>query len=147
MSIDVENRLAIESACTRVVHQYAYMVDFRDYDGFADLFTEKCVFDVNGQTASSREEMRVGVARTPADLLRRHVTTNILIDVIDENSAHGVAYFTVYRARLDKDQSVLPALRPAVVGHYKDKFVKTAEGWKFAERIGVFDMMDPELNP
>ncbi len=140
--MDTAERLAIEMACIRVVNEYAYLVDFRDYDRFADLFAEECVFDVGGQTVSSREEMRIGVKKTPVDPLRRHVTTNILIDVIDENSASGVAYFTVYRAKSDDGTDQTPASMPAVVGHYRDKFVRTADGWKFAERIGVFDMID-----
>ena len=144
--MDATERLAIESACTRLVHEYAYLVDFREYDRFADLFVEDCLFDVAGQSVSSREEMRAAVQRRPANRIWRHVTTNVLINVVDEDSATGVGYFTVYRAWVDEGTHAIPTLRPAVVGHYRDKYVRVAGGWKFAERIGVFDMMDRELN-
>ncbi len=144
MNLNDLDRLLIEAECTRVVNQYANLIDFCRYDEFADLFAVHCYFHVTGDPLTSREQIRDRVYNRPKEQLLRHVTTNIVIDVLDERSASGIAYFTVYRASTSEGPSEVLNFRPASVGHYKDKFVKTTEGWKFAERIGHFDMIDLE---
>ena len=59
-------------------------------------------------------------------------TTNILIDVVDENHAKGRAYYTFYYDGEGRDPALLTG--PMAVGQYRDEFIRTAEGWKFSHR-------------
>lgn len=54
--------------------------------------------------------------------------------MIDENNATGVVYLTLYRHDDPDDAAVRPAEAPAIVGEYRDRFVRTPEGWRFARR-------------
>ena len=70
--------------------------------------------------------------------ISRHVCCNLLIDVIDENSATGVVYLTLYRHDGEAGRRSAPSDVPEVVGEYRDQFVRTAEGWRFKRRdVGV----------
>ena len=75
----------------------------------------------------------------PDGLRSRHVLTNIHINVIDENTAEGISYLTLYRHEGDdqtgEDEGPREISGPAGIGHYADKFVRTDEGWRFAGRI------------
>jgi len=135
-------RLEIEHACTRCAIDYSHKVDFGDFEGFANLFAENGVLSVGSLHLDSRANIGKAMSQRPAEILSRHVITNIAINVIDEEAAVGMAYFMLYRTIVgnENDPTAVPPV--AVVGHYKDKFEKTTDGWKFAERIGVFDMID-----
>ena len=66
--------------------------------------------------------------------MSRHVCTNLLIDVIDENNATGVVYVTLFRHDGDPARRVSYRGLPDVIGEYRDSFVRTAEGWRFKRR-------------
>ncbi len=140
--MDCLSRLEIEQACGRCVVDYTHCIDFGDHDGFATLFAEDATLHVGRAASNSQAEIRKSLVRRPKDLFSRHVASNIAIDVIDENNATGVSYMTLYRSIPSKD--INPNMLPLVagVGVYRDKFTNTATGWKFAERIGTFDLVD-----
>ena len=75
----------------------------------------------------------------PDGLRSRHVLTNIHINVIDENTAEGISYLTLYRHVSDpetgEDEGPREISGPAAVGHYSDKFIRTEKGWRFAGRV------------
>jgi hypothetical protein len=54
--------------------------------------------------------------------------------VIDEHSAEGVVYLTLYRHDGDPGDLPRPLDGPLVVGRYHDAFTRTDEGWRFASR-------------
>jgi len=126
----------IERACERLSIAYAYHVDFGDYDAFADLFAIDGVLEA-GRPSNGREALRTGIKKSRSPLLRsRHVLTNVRIEVVDADHATGVTYLSLYRWVCDEAQpdGPLPLAGPAGVGHYQDRFVRTAEGWRFAHR-------------
>ena len=133
LSQDVRSR--IELACRRLSIAYARGIDFRDYDGTADLFTEDGELDA-GVPLRGREKIRRALLRRPDELRSRHVLSNIFIDVVDEASARGVSYLTLYRHTGEESLQAAPIelAGPAAVGHYEDTFTRTAEGWRIARR-------------
>ena len=143
--MDFTTRLEIEHACARCAIDYTHKVDFGDFEEFSNLFIENGVLSVGPLHLDSRAKILEAMSQRPPGMMSRHVTSNIAIDVIDEETAVGMAYFSLYRTMVnDENGEDSPAPLPpvAIVGHYRDKFAKTADGWKFAERIGVFDMID-----
>ena len=62
-------------------------------------------------------------ARPPR--VTRHVCSNVVIDVESEDAARGVSAMLLFTG----------AAEP-LVGSFHDRFVLTADGWRFAERRG-----------
>jgi uncharacterized protein (TIGR02246 family) len=135
--MDDLQKLLIERACERLVTEYCHYVDHGEAARIADLFTEDGVWTGGQVVMKGREQLAAGFAQRQANAERmsRHVCQNFLCRVLDENTAEGVVYLTLYRHDGD------PARRfsslqgqPELVGEYRDRFVRTSEGWRIAER-------------
>src|SRR5262245_44916125 len=133
--MDPIQRIAIERECEQLMIAYARGIDFRDYDNVASLFTEDGVLDI-GNPLEGRAAIAQALTRRPYELRSRHVLTNLFVDVVDPDTARGICYLTLYRhvgpESLQRDPVELD--RPAAVGHYQDRFVRTPDGFRIAHR-------------
>jgi hypothetical protein len=137
--MDDLNRLLIERACERLVTQYCHFVDHGEAERISELFTGDGVWSSPENTMTGRDAIRAGFAARQKNTKRmsRHVCSNLLIDVEDETTARGVVYLTLYRHDGEPGRRTSPSAVPAIVGEYRDTFVKTAEGWRFQRRDTV----------
>lgn len=132
-------RLLIERACERLVTDYARFVDFGEASRIADLFTADGVWETEGVRMDGRDAIRAGFGRREQVTRRvsRHVCTNVAIDVLSGDEARGLAYLVNFRFdRREGDDPAMPAPagHPKYVGEYHDRFVRTPDGWRFAQR-------------
>ena len=129
------DRDEIERDCQRLSIAYARAIDFRDYDAFVELFAEDAVLDA-GALLEGKAAIRESLQKRPDELRSRHVLTNIFIDPVDANTARGISYLSLYRHVGAESLAAGPAPfdGPAAVGHYEDRYTRTAEGWRFARR-------------
>lgn len=134
--MDALERLLIERECERLVTAYCHYVDHGEAGRIAGLFTEDGVWKSPEVTMKGREELVRGFGRRQAQTQRmsRHVCNNLQLEVQDESTARGVVYLTLYRSDGEEGRRVSPLEQPDVVGEYRDRFVRTEEGWRFAER-------------
>lgn len=138
--MDAIERLLIERACERLVSQFCHYVDHGEAQRIADLFSEDGVWSVPGiSTLTGQAELRAGLGERQAlhSRVARHVCANVLIDVLDADTAEGVAYVTNYRHERGRDESdteIAPVEHPLMIGEYRDRFVRTPEGWRIARR-------------
>ena len=147
--MDDGTRDKIERACERLSRLYSQHVDFGDYDAFVDLFAEDGVLNT-GAELNGREAIRKAMTNRPDALRSRHVVTNHVVEVIDEDHAEGITYLSLYRLITEdaKDPlKVLPLEGPAAIGHYTDKYVRTPDGWRFASRVLSFAFRDRRAFP
>ena len=146
--MDLEQRTLIEQACTRLCHEYARAIDFRDYDNFPLLFTDDAVLNV-GKPLEGRAAILASVMRRPDELRSRHVISNITIDVLNPDQARGTAYLTLYRylgkAALQRDP--IPFDGPAAIGHYEDRYQRSAGSWLFQRRTLFLAFRNSDLLP
>lgn len=138
--MDAIERMLIERACERLVVQFCHYVDHGEAQRIADLFSEDGVWSVPGiSTLTGQAELRAGLGERQAKQSRvaRHVCSNVLIDVLDEDTAEGVAYVANYRhdrGPEENDTDLAPVDHPLMIGEYRDRFVRTPEGWRIARR-------------
>ena len=117
--------------------EFTDAVMMRDYDRLASLFTADGVVripDVNAE-AVSREEIRAGVERLQ-DLWDYFVqTTHPGTIVLEGDRAAGRAYISelghLRNGRSQLNYSV-----------YHDRYQRTLDGWKFAERVYEIRYLD-----
>ncbi len=127
MGLTDDERRAIEWDCARLVSLYARLNDEGRWGEVAALYAEDGVMTRPTAPAlpiAGRAAIRAAFEARPPRTTR-HVCSNIVVDVIDADHATGsnvMLLFTAYG--------------PPLVGNFDDRFVRTAAGWRFAERRG-----------
>lgn len=141
IGIDALERLQIERACERLVTRYCHYVDHGEAARIADLFAENGVFTAPGVvTLAGRDELRAGLGRRQEQSTTRtsrHVCNNLLVTVEDPDNASGTVYVTLYRHDRGEEEdadATAPLGLPLMLGEYRDRFVRTDEGWRIAHR-------------
>ena len=136
-----DERRAIEADCERLIKRYVNLNDAQDWPAVAALYTEDAVFrrPSGGDPIEGREAMLASfLARPPRT--QRHVIANVVVEVEDADHARSFCAILLYQGDPARDGE-LPALsaNSPLVGWFRDKLVRTPEGWRFAERIGALD--------
>jgi hypothetical protein len=134
--MDALERLQIERECERLVTRYCHYVDHGAASRVADLFATDGVWRAGPVLMEGMDQLRKGFAAREANVARasRHVCNNLLLDVIDADHACGTVYLTLYRHDGEPGRTESPLNGPQMVGEYRDRFVRTPEGWRFEER-------------
>jgi 3-phenylpropionate/cinnamic acid dioxygenase small subunit len=128
----------------QLVARYNQGIDLGDYDQFVSTFTEDGSFQVLGLA----DDVPVDGRHQGHDALRdlaavhygnfqgraRHWATNLLIEG-DGDEATMQCYLNGFRAGQGESAML------ASTGIYRDKLRRTADGWRFMERVVT---MDPE---
>ncbi len=125
-----------------LLYLYAERIDAGNLEGVAEMFSnaeilaldlENGVCGYDEVLAMYQNSTRIyEKTRTPCT---KHVTTNAIIEVDEENNiAAARSYFTVFQALDD-----FP-LQPIIAGRYHDRFERVGGKWRFKER-----KMLPEL--
>jgi hypothetical protein len=137
-------RIEIERACERLVLVYSRALDLGDLDAAADCFAENGSFArpmAPDQVITGREAIRASLHTRPKTLLTRHLSTNIVIDVHDRESASGLSYLTMISTTPPEDaKPPFVSAGPLWFGEMRERFVLEAGQWKFLERRGVIAM-------
>jgi len=137
-----EERQGIEWACTRLINLYTLLNDANDWEAVASLYTP----DGSMARPSAPDKPIIGRGAILAAFLgrparaARHVVSNVVVDVHSETEASAYSVLTLFQGQ-DNPDGGLPIRDPKgpLVGYYKDRLVRTDEGWRFAERIGGLD--------
>lgn len=127
------DKLAIEQACARLVTAFHVHIDAFEHDAVLNLFAEDAVW-VHPMMGTLRghgpmKQYLDSKSRKPAAM---HITTNILIEVVDDTHAKGRAYYTLYYD--GEGRNPAPITGPMAIGQYVDEFVRTDAGWRFSYR-------------
>ena len=118
-------------ALERLVIEAAWRVDQGRSGTLHELFTEDGVLVLGNSVLSGHEAIRtwgrqLEEARTYKCI--RHVAGNMRFVVVEEGEAEGVTILTVFMD--DENHNAVPW----VVGEDHDRFVRTAQGWRFKSR-------------
>ena len=124
-----EARRAAEWDCTRLINLYATLNDRARWRELAALYTPDG--RMTRPTAPDapvvgRDAILAAFEARPARTTR-HICSNIVIDVTSETEAVGSSAMLLFTA----------ADTPPLIGGFEDRFVRTEEGWRFAERRGT----------
>ncbi|WP_227698612.1 nuclear transport factor 2 family protein [Sphingomonas hengshuiensis] len=121
-------RRAIEQDCARLIARYANLNDAGKWEAVAALYAPDGRMSrptapddwIEGRAAI----LAAFTARPPRTT--RHICSNIVIDVTGPDQAEGESAMLLFTGE-----------GPPKVGSFHDRFVLTADGWRFAERRGT----------
>lgn len=132
----MSSRIEDEAACAALTVAFAYYADRRMYREVADLFSQDGKFKRPGLEVQGRTDLFDTMALRPAGIEARHFCAAPMFLSVSEAAIEAVTYFTMYVA--EAVETGLPVLGPpAVVGEYRDTFVRTGEGWRIGSRESV----------
>jgi hypothetical protein len=140
--VSPDERRAIEVDVERLIKLYVNLNDAQDWQAVADLYTDDARFarpSKPGEFIEGREAILASfLARPPR--AQRHVIANIVVDVDSATTARGLSVIVLYQG-----DAAAPGTLPAMsadsplIGTFSDRLVLTADGWRFAERVGGLD--------
>jgi hypothetical protein len=122
----------IERECARLVLRYAALIDSEDPTPAADLFSLDGEWASASSRIAGREAIREFLGNRP-QMVKQHFFTNTLIEATTDTTATGFTAVLLFSA-----ESPLPTGNHAysvVVGHYRDNFISTTNGWRFSRRF------------
>lgn len=123
-----DERRAIEWQCARLISLYTNLNDAADWEAVANLYAVDGVMarpTAPDTLISGRTAILAAFRARPARKTR-HICANVVIDVESPVAARGESAMVLFTG------SGAP-----VVGSFRDRFVLTADGWRFAERRGM----------
>ncbi len=122
-----DERRAIEADCTRLIALYANLNDAGRWEELAALYTEDGTMTrPTAPDAPIRGRAAILAAfqgRPPRKT--RHLCSNVVIEVLGPDEARGESAMVLFQ----------PDTAP-LAGSFHDRFVRTPQGWRFAERRG-----------
>lgn len=120
----------IESACERLIRQFAFLNDAHDHDALAAMFVSGGSFARPSDPDNpviGREEIRAFFRDRPKRRTR-HVISNTVVEVESQNLARARSYVVLYSG--GRGENVL-------VGDFHDVFRREETGeWRFQSRRG-----------
>ena len=130
------DRLLAEQEISRLITQFALLNDAGDWAAVAQTFTAegKFIRPAGGDAITGREAIRASLESRPP---RKscHLITNIVVDVSSPEEAGARCSMLLVAA----PAGALDPASPALIGGFRDKLVRTPDGWRFAERTGFLD--------
>lgn len=136
-----QERRAIEQDCERLIKLYVNFNDAQDWEAVAALYTEDARFarpSKPDEFVHGRAAILAGFTARPPRA-QRHVIANTVVEVEDADHARAFSVIVLYQGN-PAPAGELPAISgPPLIGTFTDKLVRTAEGWRFAERVGGLD--------
>ena len=93
---------------------------------------------------NGRAEILNWIKVYPRNRLARHCSTNQIVDVIDADNAVGNSYAMVFRQYDPVEGVPFGNVTPRSLSDYKDKFRRTEDGWRIAERQYQYGVLKEE---
>ena len=132
-----ETEQGIEWDVQKTLRQYYHYVDQREYEKATALFTPDVDWEVMGLRVGSHEDMLEALQKSLGSDTIRHVLTNTVVTVIDEDHATARSYNTLYYtagARIEDQDGPLEFEGPHRTHDAYAELVRTADGWRIAKR-------------
>jgi hypothetical protein len=126
-------RLQIEHACARLVIEANRCLDEFDHERLLALYLPDAVVESPLGLMRGHAELARWYASRERGAAIRHVISNVLIEVEDADHASGTAYYSFFHAPAGAP-SPAPIAGAKAIGVHRDRFARTAAGWRFAHR-------------
>ena len=138
-------QLADIEACRALIVEFAARIDSGQADTLGELLTADASFarpTMPDKVIDGREAILAAFAARPKHLVSQHLNLNIRIRLTGPDSAEGHSVVMLFLGNT-ADELVPGKGRPAgspLIGTWTDRFVRTAEGWRFKDRRGAATM-------
>ena len=126
MALDTADKFAIQE----LIHRYCHIADYGPPEAMRELFTADGVFEAPARGFNFRGVdalIEFFHSRRDAPSVGRHIISNTVIEG-GGNEAQAISYLVVVSA--EGSPRSIP-----LFGRYKDRLLRTANGWRFTHRL------------
>lgn len=137
--MDRNQERGIEWDCQKVLRQYYHYVDHHEYDDAVRLFTDDATWKVMGLDLKGREEILEALHGGLGNDTIRHVLTNVIVNVLDEENAESWSYNAIYYSREGRIEERDAPLKFEGPHRFSDGFARMERvngEWQIAAREG-----------
>ena len=138
------HRLLARQACLDLVLRAAACADASDAQALAQLFAEDGQLQrPSGEPLHGRAAIAAAYARRPAGRMTRHLVTNTLFDLVDEDRASARSQVLLWSCDAAAEPGAHGRVADArqLMGEFDDSFVRAADGrWRIRRREARFVM-------
>jgi hypothetical protein len=135
--MDRDAERAIEWECQKIMRRYYYHVDRREFEKAAVLFTEDVDWLSHGVKLDGRDELVKALYASLEEGTIRHVLTNSVTTVADEDHAicrsYNTLYYTADTEYQEGDKPVAMEGPHRLLDSYAE-LTRTSEGWRISKR-------------
>jgi 3-phenylpropionate/cinnamic acid dioxygenase small subunit len=128
---DIADRFAIRELTAR----YNDAIDDGRLDDYLACFTPDGVFEIDG-LGRGQGPAQIRPMVEPISPIAVHLTLDAVVDVDGDTATQRCRFLLGRRAPDRSDFSIVTS------GRYRDRLVRTPDGWRFVERHAAFDI-DP----
>lgn len=135
--MDLEQIGLVETQCAKVLMQCRRYADQQEFEKAAALFTTDVIFKSGDDEPLVGREANIEAmyANIGKGVFMRCLITNIIVTVADDDHATATSYWLIYRhKRDDVINGKVTAAEPTNYCESEDKFIRTEEGWRIAQR-------------
>jgi ketosteroid isomerase-like protein len=133
--------LDAQRACEALAIEYAEIVDAQDYERLREIFTEDAILirrSIAQEAVRGLDNIIASFTSRPRNRLTYHIMSNIRVRVETPETASGTCRVLLFTSDTSEPQTaegrkVAPR---QMMGTYHDRYVRTKDGWRFAERRG-----------
>lgn len=135
-------------ACRELIEQSVRHVDDGDAEAFSRLFTEDAVLvRPSGAVLHGREAIRLSYAARPADRITRHLVTNVVVAVEEQDRARARSSVLLWTGSVGTPATAFgrPADARQLVGEFDDQLLRMPDGaWRLQRREARFVLHTPD---
>lgn len=133
--------LEAKDAIRELMARYAQALDAGRFDTVAALFTSDGEWTTDYGTARGRDAIEALLLSTVPlkgeGPQRKHFITNSIVSVDDVAPGGGASAVSDYFIIRESETGLIPVMG----GTYRDRFVHTAEGWRFSRKELIHDIV------
>lgn len=122
-----------ESACSRLIVDFANSLDQKDYPQVLKLFTEDATLDRAGLVMRGIDEIRNFLEARPAHAVTRHLCTNIRVHPQGHDAAEGSCYLQFFQSANEEGHPLPVQVAATAVADYFVGFVRQSGHWRIQD--------------
>lgn len=130
-----------QQACEALAIEYAEIVDAQDYERLREIFAQDAAFGRSAtpdETLHGVENIVASFISRPRNRLTHHVMSNIRVRIETPKTASGTCRVLLFTSDTSEPQTAegRKVAPKQLMGTYHDRYVRTNDGWRIAERRG-----------
>jgi len=122
----------------RIIYSFFRYLDDQRYDELTALFAPDGIWHRAGKALRGPQGVKEAMATRPVGFTTRHLITNVVIDLVDNDEALASYYMTVFvHEGEQRPKGPVPLDLPLHVSVFEQRFARSATGWLIKNLSGV----------